>query len=84
MWHTVTLRLNAVCDFRSDAVLGDISVRPDRSAVVLPAVVLLLLQDVHAPQEHLLPSHSTPGSHSGGTEHLYSVTCSKMLCFIRF
>ncbi len=81
VWHTVTLRLNAVCDFRSDAVLADITVRPDFSAAVLPdaAAVLLLLQDVYAPQEHLLPSRSTPGSHSGGTEHLYSVTCFKFI-----
>ncbi len=79
MWHTVTLRLNAVCDFRSDAALADIPVLHDFSAAVLPsgaAAVLLLLQDVYAPQEHLLPSHSTPGSHSGT---LYSVTCSKTI-----
>ncbi len=64
---------DAVCDFRSDTALADIPVHLDFSAAVLPsgaAAVLLLLQDVYAPQEHLLPSHSTPGSHSG-TEHLY-------------
>ncbi len=79
VWHTVTLRPNTVCNFRSDAALAYIPVHLDFSAAVLPsgaAAVLLLLQDVYAPQEHLLPSHSTPGSHSGT---LYSVTCFKLI-----
>ncbi len=70
---------DAVCDFRSDAALAYIPVHLDFSAAVLPsgaAAVLLLLQDVYAPQEHLLPSHSTPGSHSGT---LYSVICFKFI-----
>lgn len=43
VWHTGTLRTNAVCDFRSDAVLADISVRPDFSAAVPPAGAAVLL-----------------------------------------
>lgn len=76
----MTYRLNAVCDFRTDSVLADISVLPVVAGAVFPAGaagVVLLLQGVEVLKEHLLPKRSTPGSHSGGTKHLYFLTCFK-------